>query len=130
MPNKISDMDTIWFSSRGLGRMDIPATIATTGCMETCNPMSQTLGRRARTPKIREMINKTMKIKKSTLAMPAAATEMPVNPNTAANSAMMKNTAAQYSIITSLVGSAGWADYYTLKRQPDVIALYDRQRFP
>ena len=46
-------------------------------------------------PNISDKINSTMKTKKRILAIPAVAAEIPVNPNTAANIDMIKNTSAQ-----------------------------------
>jgi hypothetical protein len=49
-------------------------------------------------PMTRKMIKITTKIKKSNLAIPAAAEAMPPNPNKAATKAITKNTIAQYSM--------------------------------
>jgi len=49
-------------------------------------------------PKIKTRINKTRKIKNSTLAIEAAPAAMPVKPNMAATMAMIKNIAAHLSI--------------------------------
>src|SRR5579862_4545408 len=49
-------------------------------------------------PLIRETKNSTRKMKKRILAIPIAPAAMPPNPNTAAMTAIMKNTAAQYNM--------------------------------
>jgi hypothetical protein len=50
--------------------------------------------------------NNTTKIKNNSFATPAAATAIPVKPNTAAISAMMKNAKAHLSISASLANPA------------------------
>jgi hypothetical protein len=52
---------------------------------------------------MRVRINKTTNIKKRILAMPANAIAIPVKPNRAAIREIMKNTIAQYSILTYLL---------------------------